>query len=118
MSERDSMPPQSSPISETLGEIKDLEQEKKELEQPTGTEFEQKVVSLLLLNIKEMVDNAEDVEVRAIRGEQTTVFEVRVARSDLGQLIGKKGANAAAIRRLVWCWSAKHHKRAVVEIVE
>jgi len=107
-----------SPISETLGEIKDLDQEKKTLEAPMGGEFEKRIVALMLLNIKELVDNEDKVVVKAIVGEQTTVFEITVDKSDLGKLIGKQGKTAAAIRKLVWCWSAKGRKRAVVEIVE
>ena len=40
---------------------------------------------------KALVDNPEQVSVRLIEGEQTTVFELRVAQSDLGKVIGKQG---------------------------
>ncbi len=65
-----------------------------------------------------MVDNPGEVSVTVIEGGQTTVFELKVAKSDLGKVIGKHGRNAQAIRTIVGAVSAKIKKRAVLEIIE
>jgi predicted RNA-binding protein YlqC (UPF0109 family) len=65
-----------------------------------------------------LVDNPEDVSVIEIEGTQTTVFELKVAKSDLGKVIGKQGRTAQAIRTILMAISAKLKKRMVLEIVE
>ena len=65
-----------------------------------------------------LVDNQEKVEVTEIVGEQTSVIELRVAKEDLGKVIGKQGRTAKAIRTILSAASAKIHKRAVLEIIE
>lgn len=65
-----------------------------------------------------MVDNPEDVSVNEIEGDQTTVLELKVAKSDLGKVIGKQGRNAHAMRTILSAVSAKIRKRAVLEIIE
>jgi predicted RNA-binding protein YlqC (UPF0109 family) len=65
-----------------------------------------------------LVDNPDKVEVTEIIGEQTSVIELRVAKEDLGKVIGKQGRTAKAIRTILSATSAKAHKRAVLEIIE
>lgn len=65
-----------------------------------------------------LVDNQEKVEVTEIVGEQTSVIELRVAKEDLGKVIGKQGRTAKAIRTILSAASAKIHKRSVLEIIE
>ena len=65
-----------------------------------------------------LVDNPEKVEVTEVIGEQTSVIELRVAKEDLGKVIGKQGRTAQAIRTILSAASAKLHKRAVLEILE
>jgi predicted RNA-binding protein YlqC (UPF0109 family) len=65
-----------------------------------------------------LVDNPDDVSVNEIEGEQTSVIELRVAKDDLGKIIGKHGRTAQSIRTILSAASAKHKKRAVLEIVE
>jgi hypothetical protein len=65
-----------------------------------------------------LVDNPDDVSVNEIEGEQTSVLELRVAKDDLGKIIGKHGRTAQSIRTILSAASAKHKKRAVLEIVE
>ncbi len=67
---------------------------------------------------KSLVDNPDQVEVREIGGEQTVVYELRVAKEDLGKIIGKQGRTARAIRTLLGAASAKLKKRSVLEILE
>ena len=67
---------------------------------------------------KSLVDNPEQVEVKEIEGEVTSVIELRVAKQDLGKVIGKEGRTARAMRTLLTASSTKVKKRAVLEIIE
>ena len=67
---------------------------------------------------KALVDNPDQVEVRAVEGEQTSVIELRVAQEDLGKVIGKQGRTARAMRTILGAASTKLRKRAVLEILE
>jgi uncharacterized protein len=65
-----------------------------------------------------LVDNPEKVQVSEIVGEQTSVIELRVAKEDLGKVIGKQGRTARAMRTILSAASTKIRKRAVLEIIE
>ncbi|MBN2343047.1 MAG: KH domain-containing protein [Deltaproteobacteria bacterium] len=67
---------------------------------------------------KALVDNPEDVVVREIEGEQSSVIELRVAREDLGKVIGKQGRTARAMRTILSAASTKLQKRSVLDIIE
>jgi uncharacterized protein len=67
---------------------------------------------------KALVDKPESVEVMEVAGEQTTVIELRVAKEDLGKVIGKQGRTARALRTILSAASTKLHKRSVLEILE
>jgi predicted RNA-binding protein YlqC (UPF0109 family) len=67
---------------------------------------------------KALVENPEEVSVSEVEGEVTSVIELRVAKSDLGKVIGKEGRTARAMRTLLTAASTKIKKRAVLEIIE
>jgi hypothetical protein len=67
---------------------------------------------------KALVDNPEDVAVTELETEVTSVIALKVAKSDLGKVIGKQGRTARALRTILSVASAKARKRAVLEIVE
>ena len=67
---------------------------------------------------KALVDNPDQVQVRAIEGEQVTVFELRVHKSDLGKVIGRQGRTAQAIRTILDAVGMKLRKRFMLEILE
>jgi predicted RNA-binding protein YlqC (UPF0109 family) len=67
---------------------------------------------------KALVDNPDDVRVTEVEGEQTSVIELRVAKEDLGKVIGKQGRTARAMRTILSASSTKIGKRAVLEIIE
>jgi predicted RNA-binding protein YlqC (UPF0109 family) len=73
---------------------------------------------LLELIAKALVDQPEEVEVREVEGEQTTVLELRVAQDDLGKVIGKQGRTARSIRTILSAAGMKLRKRVVLEILE
>jgi predicted RNA-binding protein YlqC (UPF0109 family) len=65
-----------------------------------------------------LVDNPDVVTVSEIVGEQTSVIELRVAKEDLGKVIGKQGRTAKAMRTILSAASTKIRKRTVLEIIE
>ncbi len=67
---------------------------------------------------KALVDNPDEVKVFEVEGEATSVIELRVAKSDLGKVIGKEGRTARAMRTLLTAASTKLKKRAMLEIIE
>ena len=67
---------------------------------------------------KALVDNPDEVTVKEIDGEATTVLELRVAPQDLGKVIGKQGRTARAMRTLLRAAGMKLKKRFVLEILE
>ena len=67
---------------------------------------------------KAMVDNPDQVEVTEIVGEHTLMIELKVAKEDIGQIIGKKGRNAQAMRTLLNAASAKLRKHVLFEIID
>ncbi|MBI4850015.1 MAG: KH domain-containing protein [Nitrospirae bacterium] len=74
--------------------------------------------SLLEQIAKALVDKPEEVAVAEVDGERTTVFELRVATSDLGKVIGKQGKTARSIRTILSAAGTKMGKRCVLEILE
>ena len=65
-----------------------------------------------------LVDKPEEVTVTAVEGNQSTVLELKVAKEDLGKIIGKQGRTARAMRTILSAASAKIKKRTVLEIIE
>jgi predicted RNA-binding protein YlqC (UPF0109 family) len=65
-----------------------------------------------------LVDHPEQVSVAEIEGNQTSVLELKVAKDDLGKVIGKQGRTARAMRTILSAASAKIRKRTVLEIIE
>ncbi len=67
---------------------------------------------------KALVDNPEEVGVTEVEGEQSSVIELKVAKNDLGKVIGKQGRTARAMRTILSAASTKIDKRSVLEIIE
>lgn len=67
---------------------------------------------------KSLVDFPDDVDVKEIPHEQTTVVELRVNKKDLGKVIGKQGRTARSMRTILMAASTKLQKRSVLEIIE
>ena len=73
---------------------------------------------LVELMVKSLVDNPNEVTVNEAGGERTALFELRVAASDLGKVIGKQGNTARAMRTILSAAGAKLEKRCVLEILD
>ncbi len=73
---------------------------------------------LVKIMAQSLVDYPEEVHVEEISGNQTTVLELRVAKEDLGKVIGRQGRTALSMRTILSAASTKLNKRAVLEILE
>jgi hypothetical protein len=67
---------------------------------------------------KALVDSPDEVSVNEIWGEKTSVIQLKVAKSDLGKVIGKQGKNANAMRRILGAAGTKEKRSLVLEILE
>ncbi len=71
----------------------------------------------LLYIIRALVDEPEAVEINVVEGEKSTIFELKVAQSDIGKVIGKNGRIAKAIRTILNAAIAKSGKRISLDIL-
>lgn len=67
--------------------------------------------------IENLVDDKASISIKEIEGEKSVVFEVKVAETDMGKIIGKQGKIAQSIRSIMKAVSAKEHKRVSVEFL-
>lgn len=74
--------------------------------------------ALITFMARQLVDDPEQVSVKEVAGDVSSVFELSVAESDLGKVIGKSGRTARAMRTILSAGSVKSGKRAVLEILE
>ena len=68
--------------------------------------------------VRSLVDHPDQVQIKEVVGEHAHVLELRVAKEDLGKVIGKGGSHASAIRTLMAAASGKEKKRDILEIIE
>ena len=73
---------------------------------------------LILAISRALVDEPDKVGINEIVGDKITVFELHVAKEDLGKVIGKQWKTAHAIRTILNATATKLKKRAVLEIIE
>lgn len=73
---------------------------------------------LIGLIAQQLVDYPDEVQVSMIESNNTAVFELKVAKQDVGKVIGRAGRTAQAMRILLSAISAKERKRAILEILE
>jgi predicted RNA-binding protein YlqC (UPF0109 family) len=67
---------------------------------------------------KALVDKPEEVSVTEIKGENTSVIELKVAKEDIGKIIGKKGHTIQAIRTIFNAVSAKRRMHCTMELIQ
>lgn len=67
---------------------------------------------------KSLVNNPDAVEVKEAEGDAALVLELRVAKEDLGRIIGKQGRTAKSIRTILNAAASRTNRRVVLEIVE
>ena len=67
--------------------------------------------------IENLVDDKDSISINEVEGEKSIVYEVKVAESDMGKIIGKQGKIAQSIRTVMKAVAAKEHKRISVEFI-
>ena len=73
---------------------------------------------ILEIVIKNLVDNKEEISITENTNAKSICYEVKVAKSDMGKIIGKQGKMAKAIRTIVKAIANKEHKRVSVEFID
>ena len=68
--------------------------------------------------IHALVDQPNEIQIKEVVGEHAHLLELRVAKEDLGKVIGKGGAHASAIRTLMAAARGKEKKGDILEIIE
>ena len=68
--------------------------------------------------VKSVVDAPDEVSVNVIEGEKSTILELKVAKEDVGKVIGKQGRIAKAIRTILSASATRDGKRATLEILD
>jgi len=74
--------------------------------------------TLVELMAKSLVDNPEEVAVAEVQGEMAAIFELRVAKGDIGKVIGKQGNTARAMRTILSAAGTKIGKRFTLEVLD
>jgi len=82
---------------------------------PKGEVFTLK--DLLILLTKSIVDLPEEVSISEVEGEKAVVYEIKVAESDVGKVIGKHGRIINAIRTIVRAAAVKEGKKVSIELI-
>jgi uncharacterized protein len=65
-----------------------------------------------------LVNHPEAVEVKETQGDTASVLELKVAKEDLGRIIGKQGRTAKSIRTILNAAASRTNRKVVLEIVE
>ena len=73
---------------------------------------------ILEILIKSLVDKKEEVTITEKEEERQTIYEVKVAESDMGKVIGKQGRVAKSIRTIMKSVSGKEHKKVSIEFLD
>ncbi len=68
--------------------------------------------------IKNLIDSPEELNITEVVGDSTLILEVRLAKKDIGKIVGKKGKTIDAIRTLLHSIASKNHLRVVLQIIE
>jgi len=67
---------------------------------------------------RSLVNNPDAVDVKETQGETASILELRVAKEDLGRVIGKQGRTAKSIRTILNAAASRTNRKVVLEIVE
>jgi len=73
---------------------------------------------ILEVIIRNLVDNPEEVSINETTNAKSVCYEVKVAKDDMGKVIGKQGKMAKAIRSVIKAIAAKEHKKVTVEFLD
>lgn len=76
------------------------------------------MVDLIDVIVKALVDDTESVHIDTVEEENVTIIQLRVAKEDMGKVLGKQGRIAKSIRKILKAASAKEDKAFVLKIME
>ncbi len=79
---------------------------------------EQSMKDLVEFMARALVDDIGKIEISELAGKQTYIIELKVAKEDIGKVIGRQGKTAEAIRTILNCAAAKHNKRYNLQIID
>jgi predicted RNA-binding protein YlqC (UPF0109 family) len=65
-----------------------------------------------------LVNHPEAVEVKETLGDTASVLELKVAKEDLGRIIGKQGRTAKSIRTILNAAASRTNRKVILEIIE
>lgn len=68
--------------------------------------------------IESLVSDKNSISIKEVEGQKDIIYEVKVANSDMGKVIGKQGTIAKAIRAIMKSIAAKENKRVTVEFLD
>ena len=74
----------------------------------------EKFLETMILNL---VENKESVEIKKVDNENSTTFEVKVAKEDMGRVIGRQGRLAKSIRTIMKSVATQEHKKVQIEFI-
>lgn len=80
--------------------------------------MEEPMKELVEFIAKSLVDEVGRIEINEITGNQTNIIELKVAKEDIGKVIGRQGRTADAIRTILNCAAAKISKRYILQIID
>ncbi len=89
-----------------------------ENEQHDSVQSEFNLKEFIEIIVKAIVDKPEEVIVTEKKSERVNFYELKVSKSDMGIVIGRRGQNAEALRTVIAATSGKRKKRAKLEIIE
>lgn len=73
---------------------------------------------LLKYLVSSVVNNPEGIEIEQIETKQVNIFYLKVAKQDMGRVLGKRGKTADAIRCIMQCGAKQLDKDVIIDIVE
>lgn len=79
---------------------------------------EQSMKELVEFVARALVDDMGRIEISEVAGNQTNIIELKVAKEDIGKVIGRQGRTADAIRTILNCAAAKLNKRYILQIID
>jgi len=67
---------------------------------------------------KQLVNHPEAVEVKETQSDTASILELKVAKEDLGRVIGKQGRTAKSIRTILNAAASRTNRKVILEIIE
>ena len=73
---------------------------------------------LIQLLVEQLVNNPGAVEIKEARADAASVIELRVAKEDLGRVIGKQGHTVQALRTILNAIASRNNRKVILQVIE